>query len=107
MEEVPVSDTKALVSPAEFRAAAALRAGLRRFSQRSEQALKRLGLTSERYELLLAIKVADDNHHAMTVSELTATLGLAQSSVTQMVRRIEDAGLLRREVSTTDARVRY
>jgi DNA-binding MarR family transcriptional regulator len=42
-----------------------------------------------------------------SVSELTATLGVAQSSVTQLVRRVEDVGLLHREVSASDARVRY
>lgn len=97
---------KDAVSPAEYRAAAALRAGLRQFSQGTEEVLKRLGLTAERYELLLSIKAADDDQ-GMTVSELAVVLGLAQSSVTQMVRRVEDAGLLVREVSSSDARVRY
>ena len=91
----------------EYRAAAALRAGLRQFSQASERALQRHALTPERYELLLAIKGAEDGQERVTVSELTAALGVAQSSVTQLVRRVEDAGLLRREVSTSDARVRY
>ena len=91
----------------QYRAAAALRAALRQFSQASEHALQLCGLTSERYELLLAIKGVEDGSERATVSELTAALGVAQSSVTQLVRRVEDAGLLRREVSTTDARVRY
>ena len=68
--------------------------------------LQRHGLTPERYELLLAIKAADEQH-ATTVSDLATALGTAQSSVTQLVRRAEDAGLLRREVSSRDARVRY
>lgn len=95
------------VDPKEYRAAAALRAGLREFSQASGQALQRHGLTTERYELLLAIKAAGDSTEHTTVSELTSVLGVAQSSITQLVRRAEDAGLLRREVSGTDARVRY
>ncbi|HUO69905.1 MAG TPA: MarR family transcriptional regulator [Solirubrobacteraceae bacterium] len=93
--------------PAEYRKAAALRAGLRHFSQASEHALQRHGLTPERYELLLAIKAADGGQERATVSQLTTELGVAQSSVTQLVRRVEDAGLLRREVSASDARVRY
>ena len=91
----------------EYQAAAALRAGLRQFSQASEQVLHKHGLTPERYELLLAIKAAENGEDGTTISELTATLGVAQSSVTQLVRRVEDAGLLSREVSRTDARVRY
>jgi DNA-binding MarR family transcriptional regulator len=102
-----VTATNGRPSPAEYRAAAALRAGLRRFSQASDRVLQRHGLTPERYELLLAIKDAEHANERATVSELTAALGVAQSSVTQLVRRAEDAGLLFREVSTSDARVRY
>jgi DNA-binding MarR family transcriptional regulator len=93
-------------SPEEYRSAAALRAGLRQFSKASERVLHEHGLTTERFELLLAIRAAGDGGHA-TVSDLCAALGTAQSSVTQLVRRAEDAGLLRREVSSTDARVRH
>jgi DNA-binding MarR family transcriptional regulator len=94
-------------SPAEYRAAAALRAGLRQFSQASDRVLQKHGLTAERYELLLAIKGTEHANERATVSELTAALGVAQSSVTQLVRRVEDAGLVCREVSASDARVRY
>ena len=94
-------------APEQYRSAAALRAGLRQFSQASERALQQHGLTPERYELLLAIKSTDHDAEGATVSELADVLGVAQSSVTQLVRRVEDAGLLRREVSPNDARVRY
>ena len=93
-------------SPEEYRSAAALRAGLRTFSRASEQLLAGHGLTPERFELLLAIKAAENDEPA-TVTGLCAALGTAQSSVTQLVRRAEDAGLLRREVSSRDARVRH
>jgi DNA-binding MarR family transcriptional regulator len=101
--------TMGAISPPieQYRAAAALRAALRRFSQASEHALALYGLTSERYELLLAIKDAEGGGEPATVSELATALGVAQSSVTQLVRRAENAGLLRREVSIIDARVRY
>jgi DNA-binding MarR family transcriptional regulator len=91
----------------EYRAAAALRAALRRFSQASDVVLRRHGLTNERYELLLAIKDADQRRRTATVSSLARTLGVAQVSVTQLVRRTEDAGLICREVSVRDARVRH
>ncbi len=80
---------------------------MRQFSQASESTLQLQGLTPERYELMLAIKAAENATERATVSELTVALGVAQSSVTQLVRRAEDAGLVRREVSSTDARVRY
>lgn len=95
------------LSSGDYGAAAALRAALRQFSQASEQVLERHGLTTERYELLLAMKSSENGEDRVTVSELTSALGVAQSSVTQLARRAEDAGLLRREVSPSDARVRY
>jgi DNA-binding MarR family transcriptional regulator len=91
----------------EYRAAVALRAGLRRFSQASQQALRAHGLTPERYELLLAIKGLEDRGEPATVSTLTCELGVVQVSMTQLVRRAEDAGLLLREVSPADARIRF
>jgi DNA-binding MarR family transcriptional regulator len=94
-------------TPAEYRQAAALRAGLRAFAQGSERILARRDLTPERYELLLAINSAQADGERVAVSDLTGLLGVAQSSVTQLVRRAEDAGLVRREVSDSDARVRY
>lgn len=94
-------------SPGEYRAAAALRSALRRFSQASDEVLRRHGLTNERYELLLAIKDAEQRRRTATVTSLARTLGVAQVSVTQLVRRTEDAGLLRREVSGRDARIRH
>ena len=92
-------------SPGEYRAAGELRASLRAFAQSTERVLRAEGLTPERYELLLAIKAGED--HRATVGGLAEALGVAQSSVTQLVRRAEDAGLLHREVSSADARVRY
>jgi DNA-binding MarR family transcriptional regulator len=102
-----VTASNGQLAPEQYRSAAALRAGLRQFSQASERALQQHGLTPERYELLLAIKSTDHDAEGATVSELADVLGVAQSSVTQLVRRVEDAGLLRREVSPNDARVRY
>jgi DNA-binding MarR family transcriptional regulator len=95
------------LTPSDYRSAAALRAALRQFSQASERTLHQHDLTTERYELLLAIKDAEGDPGQATVSALTSVLGVAQSSITQLVRRVEDAGLLRREVSGNDARVRY
>jgi DNA-binding MarR family transcriptional regulator len=93
---------------AEYKAAAGLRAGLRRFLRYSEQITRANGLTPERYELLLAIKAAaNDENRGPTVNELAATLDLALSSTTQLVRRAEDSGLLQREVAKHDARVRH
>ena len=51
-------------SPAEYAAAATLRAALRRFGNESARVLNEHGLTTERYELLLAIKARSDNRQS-------------------------------------------
>ena len=53
------------------------------------------------------IKGAPDGTEQSTVTELSDRLQLAQSTVTELVRRAEEAGLLAREQSATDARVAH
>src|SRR5437764_6203154 len=91
--------TSDVVAVAEFRA------GLRQFLRRSERIAREAGLTPQRYLLLLMIKGAADGSEQSTVTELAERLQLAQSTVTELVRRAEETGLLEREQSHTDARV--
>jgi DNA-binding MarR family transcriptional regulator len=86
---------------AEFRAA------LRKFLRRSERIARKSGLTPQRYLLLLMIKGAADGTERSTVTELSQRLQLAQSTVTELVRRAEEAGLVGREQSAADGRVAY
>jgi DNA-binding MarR family transcriptional regulator len=86
-----------------YAAAAGFRVALRRFLARTDQVTRAHGLTSERYELLLLIKVARDEE--ATVGRLAARLYIGQSAATQLARRVEDAGLIERTVSARDARV--
>jgi len=88
-------------------AVAELRAALRRFLRRSERVARQSGLTPQRYLLLLMIKGAPGGSEQSTVTELSERLQLAQSTVTELVRRAEEAGLVEREQSHTDARVAH
>jgi DNA-binding MarR family transcriptional regulator len=97
-DELSVDD---VVHVAEFRAA------LRRFLRRSERTARRSGLTPQRHLLLLMIKGAPDGTEQSTVTELSDRLQLAQSTVTELVRRAEEVGLLTREQSARDARVAH
>src|SRR3954470_16866995 len=90
-----------VIAVAEFRAA------LRRFLRRSERIARQSGLTPQRYLLLLMIKGAPDGAEQSTVTELANRLQLAQSSVTELVSRAEEAGLVDREQSHSDARVAH
>jgi DNA-binding MarR family transcriptional regulator len=97
-DELNVDD---VVTVAEFRSA------LRKFLRRSELVADGCGLTPQRYLLLLMIKGAPDRSGRSTVTELADRLQLAQSTVTELVARGVDAGLIAREGSSSDARVTY
>ena len=92
------------ISPEDYRGAAALREGLRSFLRRSEEIAAANGLTPQRQLLLLLIKGAPDGSERATVTDLAARMQLAQNTVTDLVRRAEAAGLLRREASADDGR---
>src|SRR5579864_401356 len=76
-----------VIAVAEFRAA------LRSFLRQSERIARQSGLTPQRYLLLLMIKGAPD--------------GSGQSTVTELVRRAEESGLIERKQSGRDGRVAY
>ena len=96
-----VITTSDIVAVAEFRAA------LRQFLRRTERIARQSGLTPQRYLLLLMVKGAPDGSEQSTVTELSERLQLAQSTVTELVSRAEESGLIEREQSHTDARVAH
>jgi DNA-binding MarR family transcriptional regulator len=89
----------AVIQVAEFRAA------LRHFLRQSERVAAVHGLTPQRYLLLLMIKGAPDGSETATMTELTSRLQLAQHTVTELVARAEEAGLIRRSPSAEDRRM--
>lgn len=91
------------VDASEVQRAAAFRSTLRRFVARTDEVAGAAGLTSQRYDLLLAIK--SEPSETSTVTELSERLFLHQPAVTELVKRAEDAGLIRRSGSTSDGRV--
>jgi DNA-binding MarR family transcriptional regulator len=93
---VPVPDE-------ELVRAAAFRSELRRFLARSEKLTADVGLTQQRYDLLLQVKASENGQS--TVTELGRRLHLRQTAVTELVKRAEEAGLLRRTRSEADRRV--
>jgi DNA-binding MarR family transcriptional regulator len=91
----------------DIMAVAAFRSALRHFLRRSEKVARKSGLTPQRYTLLMMIKGAPDGREQSTVTELSERMQLAQSTVTELVRRAEGAGLVEREQSQRDARVAH
>jgi DNA-binding MarR family transcriptional regulator len=86
---------------------AAFRAALRRFLRASEEIAQANGLTPRRHLLLLMIKGAPDGSERTTITELAERLQLAQSTVTELVRRAEQSGLVERERSAEDGRIAH
>lgn len=84
--------------------AAEFRSALRRFLRTSERAARRAGLTPQRHLLLLMIAGAPDGSQSSTVTELSERLQLAQSTVTELVQRAEESGLVERKLATRDRR---
>ena len=93
------------ISAEEAMQVAAFRSALRSFLRSSERIARASGLTPQRHLLLLMIKGAPDGSECSTVTELVDRLELAQSTVTELVKRAEDIGLVYREGSERDGRV--
>lgn len=95
------------LSPDDVSRVAEFRAALRAFMRKSEQNARKSGLTPQRYLLLLMIKGAPEGREQSTVTELSERLQLAQSTVTELVRRAEEVGLIERAQSIDDGRVAH
>lgn len=89
----------------EIVATASFRAALRRFLRRTERCARDNGLTPRQYLLLLLVKGAPDGSEKATISDLVERLALTQSTVTELVQRAEEAGLITRETSVDDGRI--
>jgi DNA-binding MarR family transcriptional regulator len=98
---------EASVPASEVTRVAEFRAALRAFLRKAERNARKSGLTPQRYLLLLMIKGAADGSEQSTVTELAERLQLAQSTVTELVRRAEETGLIDREQSDSDGRVTH
>lgn len=85
--------------------AAEFRSALRRFLRTSEDAARAAGITPGQHLLLLQIAGCESG--TATISTLVERLALTQSTVTELVQRAEQAGLLERTPSTEDGRVRH
>jgi DNA-binding MarR family transcriptional regulator len=97
--------TEALPTAGEVAPVAEFRLLLRRFQHETERVARDCGLTPSWYLLMLQIKGSPDLSERATVTALAQRLQLAQSSVTELVSRAEQAGLIQREPSPKDARV--
>lgn len=94
-EKLPV---ERVMRVAEFRAA------LRDFQAGSDELLHGLGLTPQRYLLLVFVKGALDGGARPTMTELSERMRLSANGVTDLVARAEEAALVVREPGDEDQR---
>ena len=87
----------------DYASAARFRTALREFLRESETASRNAGVTPRQYLLLLQIAASEDG--TATVTDLVDRLVLTQSTVTELVQRAEQAGLVERRPAPHDARV--
>lgn len=86
----------------DYRTLAGFRYELRKFVRYSERAAEEAGLTARQHQALLAIRAGPDR--SLHVGELAERLFLRPHSASELVRRMEEQGLVRRESSAEDRR---
>lgn len=82
----------------DYSAAAALREALRAFHRQSETVARANAITPRAYQLLLMIKTARGGGERAGLGELEERLQLGKSTVTELVLRSEEGGLVRRDL---------
>ncbi len=85
-----------------FKGLAGFRQGMRRFLAASEKISRAAGVTTQQYQVLLAIKAADGSRLAM--KDLAEELLMAPHAAVQLMNRLEKAGLAERRPSERDRR---
>lgn len=92
------------IADVDYRVLLVFRTALRRYLQWSSEESARLGLTSQQHQLLLAVR-AHPGPTPPSVRELSEYLLIRHHSAVELVNRVENAGLLTREVDPSDQRV--
>ena len=95
-----------VLKPEDYEALADLRYLGRKFLRFSKDLLRaRVGLNPEQYEALLAIKAFPGN--SLTISQLSERLQVKHHSAVNIVDRLVERKLIRRQASALDRRERH
>ncbi len=89
----------------EILAVTRFRFALRRFEQHTDALVRGCRLTPQRYMLLLAVRSAQVTVGYATVSTISRELLMPQTTVTDLVARAADAGLITKDGDSKDARI--
>lgn len=88
----------------DFEDLARFRFGIRRYLRFSEETVRKQGVTSQQYQLMLAVKGYPGKDWA-TIQELADRLQLRHHSVVELVNRATEHELVCRKADPGDARV--
>ena len=88
----------------DYKKLLAFRTGLRQFLRWSEQSAERLGIPPAQHQLLLAVR-GHANKAGPTIGELSGYLLSQQHSVSELVQRASEAGLVERHQDPKDRRI--
>ena len=91
------------VTEDDYRALAGFRRTLRAFLAFSEKAARDVGIEPRQHQLLLALRGLPDDKPP-SVQVLAEQLSLKHHSVVELLDRLEDAGLIRRDRALDDRR---
>jgi DNA-binding MarR family transcriptional regulator len=97
-----VDETGEKLEKEQYQALARFRYALRAFLAFSEQATRKSGFTTQQYQALLAIKASPDE--GLLVGALADQLLLKHNNTVQLVDRLSESGLVRRNPSRKDRR---
>lgn len=93
------------ITDVDYATLAAFRLALRQFAAFSEAEAKAAGLTPRQHQALLAIKgAARASPNGLGVGEIAKALLIRHNSAVELVDRLADAGLVRREPDPADGR---
>ena len=91
------------LTTASYARLAAWRRTLRGFLRFSEEAAERVGLTSQHYPAMLALRACRDDRR-LTIADLAQELLIKHNSAVGLVDRLVEQQLVVREASSTDRR---
>jgi DNA-binding MarR family transcriptional regulator len=87
----------------DYETVAALRIAIRRFLLETQRVAKAHALTPQRYDLLAIIRGSPSQ--SLSIGELADKLSLAAHSVTELVDRAAESGLVQRADDPADGRI--
>ena len=103
MAQLKRAERRFSLTTRDYARLAAFRHALRKFLRFSEEAAAAVGLTGQHYQAMLVVRGWPEDGR-VTINDLAQQLLIRHNSAVELVDRLVEEDLLRREVSTGDRR---